>query len=129
MKIAMQTHSAGFTLVEILIAMTIFSIGILGVVALQVSSIQGNSFSRCTSEATALGQGKIEDLMGRDYDDPQLQVSDPPLSEVTEGYTLTWTVTEDATLSNTKNVSIQVAWGERGGTKTVTVQGIKADLL
>lgn len=55
--------SAGFTLIEILIAMAIFSIGILGVATMQISSVNGNSNARKFSEASAYAQGQLESTL------------------------------------------------------------------
>jgi len=58
-----RTGSAGFTLIEILIAMAIFSIGILGVATMQISSVNGNSNARRHLEASAFAQGLIESTL------------------------------------------------------------------
>ncbi len=52
----------GFTLVEVLVALTILVIGLLGVALMQVVSIQGNTFSREMAVATGLGQDMLEKL-------------------------------------------------------------------
>ena len=55
--------SGGFTIIEILIAMAIFAIGILGVATMQLSAVNGNSSARKSSEASAFVQDRIELLM------------------------------------------------------------------
>lgn len=55
--------SDGFTLIEILIAMAIFSIGILGVATMQISSVNGNSNARKHLEASAFAQGQLESAL------------------------------------------------------------------
>ena len=57
----------GFTLVEVLIALTILAIGLLGVALMQVTSISGNTFSREMSVATELGQDMLEKLRTYEY--------------------------------------------------------------
>ncbi len=52
----------GFTLVEVMVSLTILAIGLLGVAMMQVSSISGNTFSREMAVATELGQDMIEKL-------------------------------------------------------------------
>ncbi len=54
--------SKGFTLIEVLIALTILAIGLLGVALMQVTSISGNTFSREMSIATELGQDILEKI-------------------------------------------------------------------
>lgn len=58
----------GFTLIELLIALVIFAVGILGVGAMQITSIQGNSKGRLISEASNLAADQIEIILSRDYD-------------------------------------------------------------
>ncbi|MCM2283409.1 MAG: prepilin-type N-terminal cleavage/methylation domain-containing protein [Desulfobacula sp.] len=58
-----RNGSAGFTLIEILIAMAIFSIGILGVATMQISSVNGNANARKHLEASAFAQGLIESTL------------------------------------------------------------------
>ena len=49
-----RKHIHGFTLVEALVALVVLSIGLLGVAALQLSSLQSNSSAASRSQATLL---------------------------------------------------------------------------
>ena len=64
--------NSGFTLIEILIAMAIFSIGILAVGNMQLGSTNGNTSARIRTESSVWAQDTIETLMLLPYDDPQL---------------------------------------------------------
>lgn len=64
---------SGFTLLEVLIALVIFAVGILGAASMQISSIQGNSHGRQVSEASGILSDRIETLITLDYDDPALE--------------------------------------------------------
>lgn len=66
----------GFTLIELLVALVIFAVGILGVAAMQLTSIQGNSKSRQISEASTVGADRIEMFLSLDYDAPELSDTD-----------------------------------------------------
>jgi len=68
MKLTTKSQK-GFTLIEILIAMVIFSIGILGVATMQIASIKGNSKARLISEDINFAADRIELFMTLDYDD------------------------------------------------------------
>ena len=59
----------GFSLIEVLLGITIFMIGMLGVTALNISSLKSNTFSGNLSEATLIAATKIEELMAQDFDD------------------------------------------------------------
>ena len=52
----------GFTLIEVLIAIVILSVGLLGMASLTVGIIKGNKFSNDLSTATTLAQDKMEDI-------------------------------------------------------------------
>lgn len=74
-KIA-QGNQKGFTFIEIIIAALILSIGILGVVTMQVTAIKGNSFSTGLTEAATFAQNKVEELTVLAYDDVELNDDD-----------------------------------------------------
>ena len=56
-------NSRGFSLIEVLLGVTVFMIGMLGVTALNISSLKSNTFSGNMSEATVIAADKIEELM------------------------------------------------------------------
>jgi type IV pilus assembly protein PilV len=65
----------GMTLIEALVALLVLSIGLLGVAALQVSSLRNNHNAHLRSQATALAYDYIDrmranrvDAMGEAYD-------------------------------------------------------------
>ena len=66
----------GFTLIEVMIAMVVFAVGLLGVATMQINAIGGNSFASGLTEAATIGQDKMEELMALDYDDPLLDDTD-----------------------------------------------------
>lgn len=80
MKIEKTGHSAqntdnircpqdndGFTLVEVMIAMVVLLLGMLGVMGMQYYAITGNTSSREMRTATNLGQEQIEQLKSTPY--------------------------------------------------------------
>ncbi len=57
----------GFTLIEVLIAMTVFSIGILGLTALQILSIRGTTSSDTAMVAGTIAQMHMEKIINADF--------------------------------------------------------------
>jgi prepilin-type N-terminal cleavage/methylation domain-containing protein len=57
-----STAQGGFGLLELMIALTILAVGILGVMKLQMQSSFGNSASRNTSAGVNLARSKLESL-------------------------------------------------------------------
>lgn len=68
--------AAGFTLVEVLVAVVILSFGLLGVVGLQVASLQANREARLQSSAVRLGR-ELADLMRGNKDIALAPVGNP----------------------------------------------------
>ncbi len=64
--IKMRTQK-GFTLIEIMIAMVILLVGILGVMSMQFYAVSGNASSREMRIATSLDQEFIEQLQATPY--------------------------------------------------------------
>ena len=72
-----QNREKGFTLIEVLIAMTLLVIGILAVASMQIASLGGNSQAIRVTEATTWAGDEIETVMSRSYNDPALDRTVP----------------------------------------------------
>ncbi len=62
-----RKHPAGFTLIEVLISITIFSIGILAVITMQATGVSGNARAQNISGATNLAADQVEVLLNTAY--------------------------------------------------------------
>ena len=62
-----KLNNKGFSLIEMLIAVTILAVGLLAVAGLQVTAIQGNSQGSSISQATTLAEDRIEAIRNMDY--------------------------------------------------------------
>jgi type IV pilus assembly protein PilV len=85
---------SGFTLIEVLIALAIFSIGLLAVASMQVSASLQNRSSVEITEASALASGQMEELMLRPFDHADLDPAGNPHQLIAGKYDMQWTVTE-----------------------------------
>jgi len=52
----------GYSLIEVMIALTIFSIGILAIAQLQISAVRNNTNGNLATQATMLAEAQIENL-------------------------------------------------------------------
>ena len=113
----------GFTLLEILIAISILTIGLLGVASMQVSAIRGNDFASAQTEAATAGMDRIEKLLRLPYDNlTSGNHTDPP-------YTISWSVTDNSPLNNTKTVTVTVSWVHHGKAKNVQMRRIVPKII
>ncbi|MEW6428513.1 MAG: prepilin-type N-terminal cleavage/methylation domain-containing protein [Thermodesulfobacteriota bacterium] len=121
----------GFTLIEVLIALTVFAFGILAVAAMQTTAAGGNAKARYISEATSWATDQLETLMNLDYDDPLLTdgggtnngtagLDDGPVAGTTAdgatastdgSYTIYWNVATDVPVIDTKTIRVIVVHG------------------
>jgi len=106
----------GFSLIEVLIALAIFSIGILAVTSLQVSaSLQSRNSSEIT-EASAIASNQMEELMLRPFDHNDLDPALNPHTLSLGKYGIQWTITasdlNSDTINESKTVDMTVSWNK-----------------
>ena len=122
----------GFTFVELLVVLAIFTIAVLAVAAMQVTSISTNASARMSSEASALAANQVEALMALPYDDDDLDPDLNPDHHFTDGaYTVSWTVEltdldEDGN-NDSKTIEVTVECQNRNA-RDVTIQYIKPEI-
>jgi prepilin-type N-terminal cleavage/methylation domain-containing protein len=108
----------GFTLIEVVVAMAIFAVGILALAGLQTNYISGNAQARLKTEATALGGHVIEQLRSMPFDSPDLDPAtnphQPPAGS-TGPYDVQWSVADNTPVNNAKMVSVAVTPVNRNG--------------
>jgi hypothetical protein len=140
-------NSRGFSLLEILFGMTVFMIGMLGVIALNISSLKSNTFSGNMSEAVIIAGDTIEELMAIDYDDADLDAGDhfedkkggfdADLKPIPDGvpdplgkngiFAAYWNVVADQPLEKTKTVNVIVEWYVKDQKRTINISTIILD--
>ncbi len=103
----------GFTLIEVMVAMVLFSVGLLAFAGLEVIVIRNMTFSKDYARANEYAQQKAEELKGTDWD----TVSGG--SDTLEGrFARTWTQTTEGYI---KHIRVKVDWIDATyGSKTVT---------
>ena len=80
----------GFTLIEVLIALTIFAVGLLAVAAMQTTSIRVNSSAGKMTTRITFAQDQMEKFLNMPYAAPWLEVAgNPPAGVDSAGNTHT----------------------------------------
>ena len=148
----MSSHkNDGFTILEILVAITILAFGLLAIATMQGASIKGNARAISISEGVTLAQDRAERIGRLAYDDVTLDDGDginagsagldddEANSDEQEGsvklvpngrdYNIYWNVAEDWPITNTKTIRLFVVWTERGAQRSVAVDLMKADII
>lgn len=77
MSNATSRRQRGFTFVELIVAILVFAIGILGLAKMQILAVRGNSYSMEMARAANVAEDQVENLMSRDIDDPLLGGKSP----------------------------------------------------
>ena len=122
-------HSGrGFTLIEVLIAVVVLAIAILGFSAMTLGTIRGLSISDKLTTATTLAQKQLEEINKASYDDV---IADEYLLEDFGGIVGYETFRRLVTISdatpeiNTKTVTVDVWWrNDVGITRNVNLSTI-----
>jgi len=99
----------GYTLIEVLIALTIFAVGLLAVAGMQTAAVRMNSTAGKLTNLSTWGMDKIEELSTLPYSDPILDSAVNPHQEQLGDYTISWTVIDNNPITNTKNITVTVA--------------------
>ena len=96
------TGNCGFTLIEVLVAIAIFAIGILALTSLQAVYIGGNSSARMQTEATSLAAQWLERLKIVPYAHDDLDPAGNPHRQVVGAYRIEWNVADNSPINQVK---------------------------
>ena len=114
----------GMSLVEVLVALVIFSIGILGLAKLQISSIQANAQAMELTEAALVLSDQAERLLDRPWSksemDGDLASGAHSLSISGTPFSVSWSVTDGPSPLRQKSIALQVRWSEGAQTHRLT---------
>lgn len=134
----------GISLIEVVISMAVLSIGIFSLYSMQIGAMQGNAKSLLITESANTARGKIEELLGKDYNDSAFDLGthtetvDHPITSIN------WIVTSWRTdgVSNdgdtlidefdergVKTVQLTVNYIDGGSAKTSTIHFLKAEIF
>jgi type IV pilus assembly protein PilV len=105
-KIKIGNREQGFTMIEILVAISLLLVGLLAVGQMQVMTMVTNSTANQRTTAITLAQDQMEILRTRPY----ANVETPPLSNTSGIYTRSWIVETNTPAINMKRVTITVSW-------------------
>ena len=121
-------REAGFTLLEIIMAISILTVGLLAVASMQISAMRGNSFSRDVTESTDAVQDRVEKLFAVNINDSSLTAGNHPDPDPTDKYQVSWNVQNNTPITGVKTITVTAQWSDHGITKTHTFAFMRTEL-
>jgi type IV pilus assembly protein PilV len=119
----MRQGKKGFTLVEVMVALSILAFGLLTVAAMQLSGIRGNAFAAGMSEGTAVSQQAVETLLATPYAS-MANGNDTVIGSRGTTFTRTWTVANPTT--DYATIVVTTTYVDKGGQpRTVTLSTVR----
>jgi len=122
-----SSTSSGVTLIELMVALFVFAIGMLAVTAMCLMSIHGNSLVNRMTQANFLAQSKMEELLS-ERDMAALVVGNYSDATPLDGngdpggsYTRSWVLTADA---DTRWITVNVGWADSKGSHQVELKSL-----
>jgi type IV pilus assembly protein PilV len=110
----------GFSIIEVVFAISIFAIGILAVTTLSISAVNSNASSRRITDATALAEDRLERLAALPYED----IKSPDKDDTVGAYRVTWVVKENDMLDKTKTITVTVECPKGWKNTKVTISNL-----
>lgn len=131
----MLNNNKGFTLIEVIIALMIFSVGILAMQGMQYMSVKTNFSAFNITRAIGQGTDTVERILALDYNDDLLLAGAHDDTEFPSEWdhiintTINWQITDDTPMPNMKTVDLVITSSEKGKDKTLALTYYKAEIL
>ena len=109
--------NGGFSLIEVLFALTFLAVGILAVASMIPAGTRGVSQSRVLTSGLMMGQRKMEELKGT----PFLTLAVGTSSDTVSVYNRTWTVTDSVPMAGCKKIEVTTRWTDSHGTQSTVL--------
>jgi type IV pilus assembly protein PilV len=113
----------GFTLIEVMIALVVMSIGLTALAAVQISAIRGNAFSKRMTTAVSIADEKMEQIKSRPYVDIASE-SSIQITQSNMNFASQVTVANDSPLPNAKTINVTVSWEDGAKSHSVPITTI-----
>ena len=123
---AAERRRSGFTLIELMIAMSLLALGLLSMLALQLHAMRGSQLGRHYTQAAQIARDRMELIQRLPWDDAAAQPAawTTPIQEQAmvdssygptqeQSYDVSWEITADPTRPTLlREVSVRIEWYE-----------------
>jgi hypothetical protein len=122
-----RSGTKGFALLEVILALTIFTFGLLAISGMFGVSSQALQSSGNRTKAILLAQEKLEELKNFPY--PQLIFTPVEEGEERGSIQLVWSIQKDSPMVGLSLLTVTATWRDVGGEmKRVNLATLRADL-
>lgn len=120
-----KRSQAGFTMIEVMVAVMLTAIAVIGVVGLYRVQARSSGYSRYSTEAAVLAADKMETLrtMLTPAGGTENGVDARGKASVGGPFTRTWIVTQP--IASQWKLEVAVDWDDDGTTRTVTLHSLR----
>jgi hypothetical protein len=112
----------GFSILENVIAVAVFTVGVLSISMLFTQTMTYTHFSEKFSVATNLARGQLEELRNTPYVNIESDSVDSPPTIDSVDYDISWVVTEDDPIDGVKKVVMRVEWEDLRGAQDIEIE-------
>lgn len=116
------SQKEGFTLVEVLAAMMVLGIGILGFMALQTAAVTTRVQAQNMTTATQLTSALLDELIRTHTN--VLADGNRTVSIGSRSYTQTWTVQRNAPVGGLITINAQTNWSQKNQDRFVNLSAV-----
>ena len=134
-------RASGFSLLEVMIALSILAVGILGATAAQITSTKFTRDARVRTEAAYLAEQQMEAFHAMDgaaievvrtdpgYPNDSANPIDPDPNDNSErSFNRSWAITPDTPENGVYAITVTVSWvNQQGKTLNMTLSSVKTD--
>jgi prepilin-type N-terminal cleavage/methylation domain-containing protein len=117
-----RSGQRGFSLIEVLVACTLFSLVSAGITSFAVSSMRRTSGNRASAGAVVAGQQELEDLRALAYSDVASRTYNTTVGNLS--YTVATVVQNNTPGANMKQLTVSVSWTGPWGVQTHVLRTI-----
>jgi len=122
-------NNKGFSVLELLIGITIFAVGILATTTMQWWTVRNNTTGNVFTQANMLAHTQMETLKNRDFSTLGLVTDSPDLNNPVDEngnaggiYNRSWTIAANTAFS--RQITVTVQWTRLGGARSVVLTSL-----